>query len=34
MLGLSRAAFVDQLTAEIPPRPANMDRIVAANVAA
>ena len=34
MLGLSRAAFVDQLTAEIPPRPSNMDRIVAANVAA
>ncbi|TAL54540.1 MBL fold metallo-hydrolase [Pandoraea sp.] len=34
MLGLSRAAFVDQLTTETPPRPANMDRIVAANVAA
>ncbi len=34
MLGLSRAAFVDRLAAEIPPRPADMDRIVAANVAA
>ncbi len=31
---LSRAAFVEQLCAEIPPRPADMQRIVAANVAA
>lgn len=34
MLGLSRAAFVEQLCAEIPPRPADMERIVAANVSA
>ncbi len=33
-IGLSRAAFVEQLCAEIPPRPADMQRIVAANVAA
>ena len=31
VLGLSRAAFVEQLCAEIPPRPADMERIVAAN---
>lgn len=30
----SREAFVDYLTAQIPPRPADMDRIVAANRAA
>lgn len=30
----TRAAFIDYLTAEIPPRPADMDRIVAANMAA
>ena len=34
LLGLSREAFVEQLCAEIPPRPADMQRIVAANVAA
>lgn len=30
----ARAAFIDYLTAQIPPRPADMDRIVAANIAA
>jgi hydroxyacylglutathione hydrolase len=29
-----KTAFVHALTAEIPPRPAQMDRIVAANTAA
>ncbi|OIQ86220.1 putative polyketide biosynthesis zinc-dependent hydrolase BaeB [mine drainage metagenome] len=33
-LGLPREAFIDALTAQIPPRPADMDRIVAANTAA
>lgn len=32
-LTLDRASFVAQLTASIPPRPADMDRIVAANIA-
>jgi hypothetical protein len=31
---MDRDAFVAALTDEIPPRPANMDRIVAANVSA
>ncbi len=31
-LSLSKEAFIEQLTAEIPPRPAEMDRIVAANL--
>jgi glyoxylase-like metal-dependent hydrolase (beta-lactamase superfamily II) len=30
-LSMSRDAFVDYLTSEIPPRPADMDRIVSAN---
>ncbi|WP_051083761.1 MBL fold metallo-hydrolase [Thiomonas sp. FB-6] len=34
LLGLAREAFIEQLCAEIPPRPADMQRIVAANVAA
>ena len=34
LLGLTREAFVEQLCAQIPPRPADMQRIVAANVAA
>lgn len=33
-LTLDRAAFIAQLTASIPPHPADMDRIVAANIAA
>jgi glyoxylase-like metal-dependent hydrolase (beta-lactamase superfamily II) len=33
-LSLPREAFIDALTAQIPPRPADMDRIVAANTAA
>lgn len=33
-LTLSRDEFIAALTAEIPPRPADMDRIVAANIAA
>ena len=33
MLGMDRDAFVATLTSEIPPRPANMDHIVAVNVA-
>lgn len=33
-LSLPRDAFVAQLTEQIPPRPADMDRIVAANTAA
>jgi glyoxylase-like metal-dependent hydrolase (beta-lactamase superfamily II) len=33
-LGLDKAAFVRELTAHIPPRPADMDRIVAVNSAA
>jgi len=33
-LTLDRASFIAQLTASIPPRPADMDRIVAANIAA
>lgn len=32
MLSMDRDAFVAALTSEIPPRPANMDRIVAANI--
>lgn len=32
-LGMSKAAFVEYLTREIPPRPAEMDKIVAANIA-
>lgn len=32
-LGLDKAAFVCELTAHIPPRPADMDHIVAANTA-
>jgi hypothetical protein len=34
LLGLAREAFIEQLCADIPPRPADMARIVAANVAA
>ncbi len=34
VLMLDKAAFVRELTAHIPPRPADTDRIVAANVAA
>jgi glyoxylase-like metal-dependent hydrolase (beta-lactamase superfamily II) len=33
-LTLDRASFIAQLTASIPPHPADMDRIVAANIAA
>lgn len=33
-LGMTRADFIAELTREIPPRPADMDRIVAANIAA
>lgn len=33
-LSMSRADFIADLTREIPPRPADMDRIVAANIAA
>ena len=33
-LSMSREQFVAELTREIPPRPADMDRIVAANIAA
>ncbi len=33
-LAMSREDFVTELTREIPPRPADMDRIVAANIAA
>lgn len=33
-LTLDRAAFIEQLTASIPPRPVDMARIVAANIAA
>ncbi|MBT9477190.1 MBL fold metallo-hydrolase [Polaromonas sp.] len=33
-LSMSRADFIDDLTREIAPRPADMDRIVAANLAA
>lgn len=33
-LSMSREAFVAEVTREIPPRPADMDRIVAANIAA
>jgi glyoxylase-like metal-dependent hydrolase (beta-lactamase superfamily II) len=33
-LRLDRAAFIEQLTASTPPRPADMERIVAANIAA
>ncbi len=32
MLNMDRAAFIDALTAEIPPRPAQMERWVAANL--
>ncbi len=31
-LSLSKEAFIEQLTAEIPPRPAEMERIVATNL--
>lgn len=33
-LSMDREAFVRQLTANIPPRPANMDQIVATNIGA
>lgn len=33
-LTLDRTSFIAQLTASVPPRPADMDRIVAANIAA
>lgn len=33
-LSLDREAFIHELTSNIPPRPADMDRIVAANIAA
>ena len=33
-LTLDRVAFIEQLTASTPPRPADMERIVAANIAA
>jgi len=33
-LSMSRADFIAELTREIPPRPADMDRMVAANIAA
>jgi len=33
-LAMDQAAFVEYLTREIPPRPAEMDRMVAANIAA
>ncbi len=33
MLSMNRADFIAALTAEIPPRPAEMDRMVAANLA-
>jgi len=33
-LSMSRSDFITELTREIPPRPADMDRMVAANVAA
>ncbi|MNG01545.1 hypothetical protein D3C84_845330 [compost metagenome] len=33
-LALDRASFIAQLTTSISPRPADMDRIVAANIAA
>jgi len=33
-LALSREAFIEELTRAIPPRPAEMERIVAANIAA
>ncbi len=33
MLAMNRADFIAALTAEIPPRPAEMDRMVAANLA-
>lgn len=33
-LSMDKAAFVREVTANIPPRPADMDRIVAANIAA
>jgi hypothetical protein len=32
MLSLDRAGFIAALTKEIPPRPAEMDRMVAANL--
>jgi glyoxylase-like metal-dependent hydrolase (beta-lactamase superfamily II) len=34
LLNMARAAFVDALTQEIPPRPAEMERMVAANLGA
>ncbi|MBS2132229.1 MBL fold metallo-hydrolase (plasmid) [Burkholderia thailandensis] len=34
MLSLSREAFIEQLTVTMPPRPTEMDRIVAANLSA
>jgi hydroxyacylglutathione hydrolase len=33
-LSMDKAAFIEYLTREIPPRPADMDNIVAANIAA
>jgi glyoxylase-like metal-dependent hydrolase (beta-lactamase superfamily II) len=32
LLGLDRAAFVDRIASDLPPRPANHDRIVATNL--
>ncbi len=32
MLSMTRAAFIDALTADIPPPPADMERIVQANL--
>jgi len=34
MLSLDKQAFIEQLTRDIPPRPASMDAIVAANLRA
>lgn len=34
LLSMDKAAFVEALTNDIPPRPADMERIVAANIAA
>ena len=34
LLAMDRVAFVSELTANIPARPANMDQIVASNIAA
>lgn len=34
MLSMNRDAFIEALTSEIPPRPAEMDRMVASNISA